>query len=489
MHKAVKYLGVLFLAGVVAFAPTSVMAGSIDEAGPDGALQDSLTMEQSAAETAAQDNLAVVPAADESSEAAADGQDSGQAATAEPQSITYKEAPAKSDAANKNCGNTAADQSAANKNGDTSTCVKTRPATSGNSCAKDNTSTKAASNCATTDTSCAKTNNNCAKTDKTYVKITNNCAKTDSNSAKTNNSCAKANTSCAKAAGNTGNCANGNATCGAGKSCANSGGNCATTGKSCATAASGNCGKSNCVNQDCAGVCGSGNCGQGSCGAAKNVATAAEGDDCSGGSCAQFANAQDLYSLIFAVLANAGNTCAAPNSDLLAAIQHNLWRYFQSENISLADVGQVTTTSGQANAAAKATAADYQLDDAYAAEVIRLVNIERVNAGLDELAADQSLCEAAAIRATEIQTNFSHTRPDGSSCFTALSEVSASYTSAGENIAIGQGSPEEVVKAWMNSPGHRANILNSSFSRIGVASLANSSGNFSGYAWAQFFAN
>ncbi|NLF80581.1 MAG: transporter, partial [Clostridia bacterium] len=165
-------------------------------------------------------------------------------------------------------------------------------------------------------------------------------------------------------------------------------------------------------------------------------------------------------------------------------------RYFQSQNIALTDGSQVMTTPGQANDAAQApAAADYRLDDAYAAEVIRLVNIERANAGLDKLTADQSLCEAAKIRASEIRSNFSHTRPDGSSCFTALSEVSASYTSAGENIAIGQGSPEEVVKAWMNSPGHRANILDSSFGRIGVASLANNGGNYGGYAWAQFFAN
>jgi uncharacterized protein YkwD len=132
---------------------------------------------------------------------------------------------------------------------------------------------------------------------------------------------------------------------------------------------------------------------------------------------------------------------------------------------------------------------DLESTDAYAAEVIALVNEERVNAGLHELAIDESLCEAAAIRAGEIQTSFSHTRPDGSSCFTALAEVKAEYTSAGENIAIGQESPQTVVQAWMNSPGHRANILNANYTRIGVASLANSDGSYGVYAWVQEFAN
>ena len=63
---------------------------------------------------------------------------------------------------------------------------------------------------------------------------------------------------------------------------------------------------------------------------------------------------------------------------------------------------------------------------------------------------------------------FSHTRPDGRSCFTALTDLGISYGGAGENIAYGQSSPEEVMTAWMNSSGHRANILNSSFTKLGV---------------------
>lgn len=125
---------------------------------------------------------------------------------------------------------------------------------------------------------------------------------------------------------------------------------------------------------------------------------------------------------------------------------------------------------------------------AYAAEVVELVNAERAARGLAPLTADADLTAAATVRAGEVIAQFSHTRPDGSSCFTALDATGARYRMAGENIAIGQKTPAEVVSAWMNSEGHRANILNAQYSRIGVA-CTESSGAYSGYAWAQFFAD
>ena len=122
----------------------------------------------------------------------------------------------------------------------------------------------------------------------------------------------------------------------------------------------------------------------------------------------------------------------------------------------------------------------------FASEVVSLVNQERAAVGLAPLIEDNTLDQAAAIRAEEIITSFSHTRPDGSSCFTALQQVGASYRHAGENIAIGQTTPAQVVADWMNSPGHRANILNPDFTKIGVG-VQSSSGEYVGYAWAQFF--
>ena len=119
----------------------------------------------------------------------------------------------------------------------------------------------------------------------------------------------------------------------------------------------------------------------------------------------------------------------------------------------------------------------------FAAEVVRLVNIERNKEGLSPLKSDSTVQSAAQIRAREIVTDFSHTRPDGSECFTALQAVGAKYSGAGENIAYGQKTPQEVVNAWMNSPGHRANIMNGNFTTIGVGCYK--SGNT--YYWSQFF--
>jgi len=102
------------------------------------------------------------------------------------------------------------------------------------------------------------------------------------------------------------------------------------------------------------------------------------------------------------------------------------------------------------------------------AEVVRLVNVERTKAGLNPLVADSNIAAAAYVRSTEQPQNFSHTRPNGTSCFTALAEQGVSYRGAGENIAYGQKTPADVMNAWMNSPGHRANILNQNFTKIGV---------------------
>lgn len=120
-----------------------------------------------------------------------------------------------------------------------------------------------------------------------------------------------------------------------------------------------------------------------------------------------------------------------------------------------------------------------------ASEVVRLTNSARSQNGYAALVEDGALSEAAAVRAREIARSFSHTRPSGASFSSALSESGVSYLRAGENIASGQKSASEVVNAWMNSPGHRANILNSSYSRIGSASV-----NIDGTLyWVQIFAD
>lgn len=101
-------------------------------------------------------------------------------------------------------------------------------------------------------------------------------------------------------------------------------------------------------------------------------------------------------------------------------------------------------------------------------EVIAECNYYRMVSGVMPLIKEDTLCKAAYKRSTEIKTKFSHTRPNGSSCFTVLDEFDYSRNYCGENIAAGQRSAVQVVSAWMNSEGHRNNILNSSYSYIGV---------------------
>ncbi len=105
----------------------------------------------------------------------------------------------------------------------------------------------------------------------------------------------------------------------------------------------------------------------------------------------------------------------------------------------------------------------------YSAEVVELVNEERAKMGLGELRVDTNLQWAAQARALELIQSFSHTRPDGSSCFTVLEEYGVTgYVTCGENIAAGYLNPEMVMDGWMNSPGHRSNILSANFDTIAV---------------------
>ena len=120
----------------------------------------------------------------------------------------------------------------------------------------------------------------------------------------------------------------------------------------------------------------------------------------------------------------------------------------------------------------------------YTQQVVDLVNAERAKEGLSPLTIDPKVEKAATVRANEIQSNFDHTRPNGSSFSTALTEQGVNYRGAGENIAWGQRTPQEVVTAWMNSPGHRANIMNKSYTHIGVGNTQNSSGT---QYWVQLF--
>ena len=120
--------------------------------------------------------------------------------------------------------------------------------------------------------------------------------------------------------------------------------------------------------------------------------------------------------------------------------------------------------TGVSAKAASFRSVDGKYNYSYACEVLRLVNNERSKYGLGELTMTEELTDGAMLRAAETSVSFSHTRPNGEQCFTAFSWS----VTAGENIAYGQRSPSQVVNGWMNSSGHRANILNSAFKLIGI---------------------
>lgn len=117
--------------------------------------------------------------------------------------------------------------------------------------------------------------------------------------------------------------------------------------------------------------------------------------------------------------------------------------------------------------------------DAAAQQVLDIVNEKRSENGLRPLTLDSTLQDDAMIRAAEAAVYFSHTRPNGLGCWTA-----GSGTMVGENLAVGQTNPKMVVEAWMNSDAHRANLLNSGYSSVGIGCVK-----YNGiWFWSQAFA-
>ena len=118
-------------------------------------------------------------------------------------------------------------------------------------------------------------------------------------------------------------------------------------------------------------------------------------------------------------------------------------------------------------------------------EILRLINEIRSAHGLPGFIMTDQVNAAASVRAEETTRSFSHTRPDGRDCFSVANDLGISAMTMGENIACGNSSPEKTVEQWMNSEGHRDNILNPSFTMMGVG-FARATDVY-GYYWAQFF--
>ncbi|HCC07060.1 MAG TPA: hypothetical protein DEP72_02680 [Clostridiales bacterium] len=119
-------------------------------------------------------------------------------------------------------------------------------------------------------------------------------------------------------------------------------------------------------------------------------------------------------------------------------------------------------------------------------EVVRLVNVERSKQGLILLKENWQLSRVARYKSQDMinKNYFSHTSPTYGSPFNMMESFGIKFSAAGENIAYGQNSPQAVMVAWMNSPGHRANILSPAYTQIGVGLAKKSNGTC---YWTQHF--
>ena len=188
-----------------------------------------------------------------------------------------------------------------------------------------------------------------------------------------------------------------------------------------------------------------------------------------------------------------GETCSfsvsvfpedATDKDITISVSNSIAEVASGNSITCLSSGRVAIIATSSNGVSVSREIDIINLAEFAAEVFRLTNNERQNHGLADFSSNSELTATAVLRAGECEAAFSHTRPDGRDCFTAFSENGVSYIRAAENLAYGQLTPAEVVAGWMNSPGHRANILNERLGSLGVGVELGSNGRL---YWAQSF--
>jgi uncharacterized YkwD family protein len=183
--------------------------------------------------------------------------------------------------------------------------------------------------------------------------------------------------------------------------------------------------------------------------------------------------------LVVSSLIGAGVVSAAPYT---VSGQDTMWTISQRNGISLASLinanPQVAnpnmiwsgmTLNIPSSSTGKGTQAAAQ--STFASQVVNLVNQERAKAGLSPLSSDKALAAMALDKAKDMYHNnyFAHTSPNYGSPFDMMKSYGIRFSYAGENIAKGQRSPQEVMNAWMNSPGHRQNIMSPNYTKIGAA--------------------
>jgi uncharacterized YkwD family protein len=170
----------------------------------------------------------------------------------------------------------------------------------------------------------------------------------------------------------------------------------------------------------------------------------------------------------------------------------NLYNNNQVTDLSLSNNSNTSTSNTQQSNSSveKTTTSNPTVSStsnmSYEKQVVQLVNVERQKAGLSSLTLDSSISNVARKKSQDMASNnyFAHQSPTYGSAGDMLKQFGVSYSAWGENIASGQRSPEAVVNAWMNSEGHKANILSSDFSKIGVGYAVNSNGT---PYWTQMF--
>jgi uncharacterized YkwD family protein len=238
-------------------------------------------------------------------------------------------------------------------------------------------------------------------------------------------------------------------------------------------------------NSACAGntVCANSqqNCAQNAC--LKNGTICTVQLNCSNGSCSSY---NDYVNALLKSMTN--GSCSQPTSSSVktpstpgkASSTPSKAPSTPSKAPSSSSSNSGTTSSKAPSASSGSSYSSFQN------QVLTLVNQQRAANGLKALSMDSALTKTATLKSQDMAKlgYFDHTSPTYGSPFDMMKQFGITYRAAGENIAMGQTSPQQVMQDWMNSPGHRANILNSSFTKLGVGIAQNSSGQ---YYWTQQF--
>lgn len=211
---------------------------------------------------------------------------------------------------------------------------------------------------------------------------------------------------------------------------------------------------------------------------------------------------EDIYQLVLTVTGSENYMTQWMNPDPAVVIPVSLWSEKDAYgfrggepgsvlvecNVTDFDTGESRTASYRVIVGGhEGVDAQAQMDqDDMCLQMLELVNRARGEEGLAPLVLDDDMVDAAQQRAQELLVSYSHTRPNGSSYYSVLSEAGLPYSPGGENIAAGYNTVEEVFSGWMNSDGHRKNILKEGIGTCGFG-YAWKSGDLYGHYWVQIF--